>query len=167
MATLILTPSVWEERLTTRFCIDLNLHDCFVAVESRDALERWQVSWPQPLRFSPATNTPIRRRRFIPWVPLDFICDTEPGDGWHTDDIRQPTIFKAVQKARLITIAGISSLFGLPSPLPELPAPARRPSVRVRRRWQREHNLIHRRKRLFQPLVQCDVVRVSQAQPFS
>ena len=109
MATLILTPSVWEERLTTRFCIDLNLHDCFVAVESRDALERWQVSWPQPLRFSPATNTPIRRRRFIPWVPLDFICDTEPGDGWHTDDIRQPTIFKAVQKARLITIAGISS----------------------------------------------------------
>ena len=48
--------------------------------------------------------------------------------------------------------------FGLPSPLPELPAPARRPSVRVRRRWQREYNLIHRRKRLFQPLVQCDVV---------
>ena len=39
-ATLILTPSVWEERLTARFCINLNLHDCFVAVESRDALER-------------------------------------------------------------------------------------------------------------------------------
>ena len=27
-ATLILTPSVWEERLTTRFCINLNLDDC-------------------------------------------------------------------------------------------------------------------------------------------
>ena len=40
VATLILTPSVWEERLTARFCIDLNLHDCFVAVETRDALER-------------------------------------------------------------------------------------------------------------------------------
>ena len=39
-ATLILTPSVWEERLTTRFCVDLNLSDCYVAVESRDALER-------------------------------------------------------------------------------------------------------------------------------
>ncbi len=37
---LILTPSVWEERLTTRFCINLNLDDCYVAVETRDALER-------------------------------------------------------------------------------------------------------------------------------
>ena len=37
---LILTPSIWEERLTTRFCIQLNLDDCFVAVETRDALER-------------------------------------------------------------------------------------------------------------------------------
>ena len=39
-AVLVLTPSVWEERLTTRFCINLNLDDCFVAVETRDALER-------------------------------------------------------------------------------------------------------------------------------
>ena len=38
-ATLILTPSVWEERLTRRFCINLNLYDCYVAVETRDALE--------------------------------------------------------------------------------------------------------------------------------
>ena len=38
---LILTPSVWEERLTTRFCEDgRNLRECFVAVESRDAIER-------------------------------------------------------------------------------------------------------------------------------
>ena len=36
---LILTPSIWEERLTTRFCEERNLRDCFVAVESRDALE--------------------------------------------------------------------------------------------------------------------------------
>ena len=36
---LLLTPSVWEERLTTRFCINLNLYDCYVAVETRDALE--------------------------------------------------------------------------------------------------------------------------------
>ena len=39
-ATLVLTPSIWEERLTTRFCINLNLDDCYVAVETRDALER-------------------------------------------------------------------------------------------------------------------------------
>ena len=37
---LILMPSVWEERLTTRFCEERNIHDCYVAVESRDALER-------------------------------------------------------------------------------------------------------------------------------
>ena len=39
-AVLVLTPSVWELRLTTRFCINLNPDDCFVAVETRDALER-------------------------------------------------------------------------------------------------------------------------------
>ena len=39
-AVLILTPSVWEERLTSRFCERLNLDDCYVAVESRNALER-------------------------------------------------------------------------------------------------------------------------------
>ena len=37
---LILTPSIWEQRLTTRFCEERNLRECFVAVESRDALER-------------------------------------------------------------------------------------------------------------------------------
>ncbi len=37
---LILVPSVWEERLTTRFCEDRNLRDCFIAVESRETLER-------------------------------------------------------------------------------------------------------------------------------
>ena len=37
-AVLILTPSVWEERLTTRFCERLNLDDCYVAVETGNAL---------------------------------------------------------------------------------------------------------------------------------
>ena len=37
---LLLTPSVWEQRLTTRFCMELNLEDSFVGVESRDTLER-------------------------------------------------------------------------------------------------------------------------------
>ena len=38
-ATLILTPSVWELRLTAMFCENRNLRDCYVAVETRDALE--------------------------------------------------------------------------------------------------------------------------------
>ena len=37
---LILVPSVWEERLTTRFCKERNIPDCYVSVESRDALAR-------------------------------------------------------------------------------------------------------------------------------
>ena len=37
---LVLTPSVWEQRLTTRFCMELNLENSYVGVESRDALER-------------------------------------------------------------------------------------------------------------------------------
>ena len=37
---LILTPSAWEQRLTTRFCMELNLEDSYVGVEARDTLER-------------------------------------------------------------------------------------------------------------------------------
>ena len=36
----VLTPSVWEQRLTTRFCMELNLEDSYVGVESQDTLER-------------------------------------------------------------------------------------------------------------------------------
>ena len=83
---LVLTPSVWEERLTTRFCEDLSLSDCFVAVESRDALEgRGLRLWRRPsfvfgsrrhtLEFvsshgSPGgalrTGSPSRKRASIP-----------------------------------------------------------------------------------------------------
>ena len=37
---LVLTPSVWERRLTARFCEQRDLRDCFVAVESSEALQR-------------------------------------------------------------------------------------------------------------------------------
>ena len=37
---LVLVPSVWEERLTTRFCDDQNIDGCYVAVESGNALAR-------------------------------------------------------------------------------------------------------------------------------
>ena len=46
---LILVASVWELRRTARFCIDNNLHGCYVAVESRDALERRDLRlWCEP-----------------------------------------------------------------------------------------------------------------------
>lgn len=48
-SVLILTPSVWEQGLTTRFCMDLNLRDCYVAMESKDALERRHLHlWCHP-----------------------------------------------------------------------------------------------------------------------
>ncbi len=83
---LILVPSVWEERLTTRFCEERNIRDCYVAVESRDALERRDLrlwcctSWVIGSRFfslkgvvsrastggAPHTASPERKRASIP-----------------------------------------------------------------------------------------------------
>ena len=58
-ATLILTPSIWDLRLTARFCVQLNLQDCFIAVESRDALERHDLRlWCEPTwLFGPSYHT--------------------------------------------------------------------------------------------------------------
>ncbi len=47
---LVLVPSVWEQRLTAQFCEQRDLRGCFVAVESREALERrgghvWLSTW--------------------------------------------------------------------------------------------------------------------------
>ena len=48
-AVLILVPSAWELRRTARFCINNDLRDCYVAVESRDALERRDLRlWCEP-----------------------------------------------------------------------------------------------------------------------
>ena len=83
---LVLTPSVWEQRLTTRFCERLNIDDCYVAVESREALEDWNrnawryASWlfgslPYSLEFistrgspnrGPFTEPPERKRASLP-----------------------------------------------------------------------------------------------------
>ena len=83
---LILVPSVWEERLTTRFCEDRNIRDCYVAVESRDALESRDLrlwcctSWVIGSRFfsleavsaraspggGPRTQSPERKRASMP-----------------------------------------------------------------------------------------------------
>ena len=46
---LILVPSAWELRRTARFCINNGLRDCYVAVESRDALARRDLRlWCEP-----------------------------------------------------------------------------------------------------------------------
>ena len=83
---LILVPSVWEERLTTRFCEERNIRDCYVAVESRESLERRDLrlwcctSWVIGSSFfslkaviarnspggGPGSQSPERKRASIP-----------------------------------------------------------------------------------------------------
>ena len=83
---LVLAPSVWEQRLTTRFCERLNIDECYVAVESREALQdrdrnAWRyTSWlfgslPYSLEFistrgspnrGPFTEAPERKRASLP-----------------------------------------------------------------------------------------------------
>ena len=83
---LILVPSAWELRRTARFCINNDLRDCYVAVESRDALERQDLRiWCEPtglfgLSYStletvsahgrpgrgPSTASPERKRASLP-----------------------------------------------------------------------------------------------------
>ena len=73
---LILVPSVWEERLTTRFCEDRNIRDCYVAVESRDALER------RGLRLWCCTSWVIGSRFF---TLEGVVSRTSPGGGLRTE----------------------------------------------------------------------------------
>ena len=83
---LILVPSAWELRRTARFCINNDLRDCYIAVESRDALERRDLRiWCEPtglfgLSYStletvsshgrpgggPRTASPERKRASLP-----------------------------------------------------------------------------------------------------
>ena len=96
---LVLTPSVWEQRLTTRFCMELNLEDSYVGVESRDALERRDLHvWQQTsglfsgsyytLNFVSSqggpsgrlfTESPSRKRASIP--QLERMVQTVPTFG--------------------------------------------------------------------------------------
>ena len=83
---LILVPSAWELRRTARFCINNDLRDCYVAVESRDTLERRDLRlWCEPTGLfglsygtletvsghgspggRPTTQSPERKRASIP-----------------------------------------------------------------------------------------------------
>ena len=83
---LVLVPSVWEQRVTGRFCGERNIDDCYVAVESREALERmalrlWcSTSWVFGSQFfsleavvsrtnpggRPHSKSPERKRASLP-----------------------------------------------------------------------------------------------------
>ena len=57
---LILVPSAWELRRTARFCINNDLRDCYVAVESRDALEQRDLRlWCEPTGLFGLTHYPL------------------------------------------------------------------------------------------------------------
>ena len=73
---LILTPSVWEQRLTTRFCMELNLEDSYVGVESRDTLERRNIHvWKKTSGLFSGS-----------YYTLDFVSSQGgPGGALHTE----------------------------------------------------------------------------------
>ena len=73
---LVLTPSVWEQRLTTRFCMELNLEDSYVGAESRDALERRDLHvWQKTSGLFSGS-----------YYTLDFVSSQDgPGGALHTE----------------------------------------------------------------------------------
>ena len=73
---LVLTPSVWEQRLTTRFCMELNLEDSYVGVESRDTLERRDIHvWKKTSGLFSGS-----------YYTLDFVSSQGgPGGALHTE----------------------------------------------------------------------------------
>jgi DNA-binding PadR family transcriptional regulator len=103
---LILVPGIWERRLTTRFCEERNLDDCYVAVESRAALERrdrrlWcKTSWVLGSTYHtldhvtsqgspgrrPATPSPERKRASIP--RLEQMVEAAPAFGLSSSEKR-------------------------------------------------------------------------------
>ena len=95
---LILVPSAWEVRRTASFCINNGLRDCYVAMESRGALERRDLRlWCEPTGLfglsyytletvtshgspdgGPGTQSPERKRASIPNVPITWCRLRQP-----------------------------------------------------------------------------------------
>ena len=73
---LLLPPSVWEQRLTTRFCMELNLEDSYVGMESRDALEGRDLHvWQKTSGLFSGS-----------YYNLDFVSSQgDPGGALHTE----------------------------------------------------------------------------------
>ena len=126
---LVLVPSVWEERLTTRFCEEHNLDDCYVAVESRGALERldrrlwYKTSWVIGSRFfslkgvisrsnaggGPRTQSPERKRASIPQP--EWMEETAPAFGLSPSEKRTLDLITdhpMIPREHLTTWLGVS-----------------------------------------------------------
>ena len=73
---LVLVPSPWEQRLTDEFCLNADLRDCYVGVESRETLEQWDRSeWI-------SSNWVVGRRyRTLEQV----VSEAEPGGRFHPE----------------------------------------------------------------------------------
>ena len=98
---LILVPSVWEERRTARFCEERNINDCYVAVESRDALERWD------LRLWRSAAWVIGSRFFS---LESVISRSSPGGGPRTESLerKRASLPRPEQMARAASTFGLS-----------------------------------------------------------
>jgi predicted transcriptional regulator len=126
---LILVPGIWERRLTTRFCEERNLDDCYVAVESRAALERrdrrlWcKTSWVLGSTYHtldhvtsqgspgrrPATPSPERKRASIP--RLEQMVEAAPAFGLSSSEKRTLDLITdhpMVPREHLATWLGVS-----------------------------------------------------------
>ena len=125
---LILVPSVWELRRTARFCEDRNIRDCYVAVESRDALEAegrpWRsVSWVIGSSFfslegvvsraSPGrrlrTGSPERKRASLP--DPDHMAQAAPAFGLSPSEKRTLDLITdhpMIPREHLATWLGVS-----------------------------------------------------------
>ena len=98
---LVLTPSVWEQRLTTRFCIELNLEDSYVGVDSRDALERRDLHvWQKTSGLFSGS-----------YYTLDFVSSQGgPGGALHTEspERKRASIPRPEQMVKAAPTFGIS-----------------------------------------------------------
>ena len=58
---LVLTPSTWEQGLASRFCRNRRMDDAYVAVESRETLERRDLpAWRESSRLRGAFDFPLK-----------------------------------------------------------------------------------------------------------
>ena len=125
---LVLVPSVWEERLTARFCEERNIRDCYVAVESRDALagegRPWRsVSWQIGGRFfsleavisraspgeRPLAESPERKRASLP--DPERMAQSAPAFGMRPSEKRTLDIITdqpMIPREHLATWLGVS-----------------------------------------------------------
>ena len=126
---LILVPSVWEERLTGRFCERIYLRDSYIAVESRHALERrdlrlWQqttglfgstyhtlnhVSSQGSSGGRPSTESPERKRASLPRP--ERMAEAAPAFGLASSEKRTLDLITdhpMIPREHLVTWLGVS-----------------------------------------------------------